>query len=44
MGKRLRRIARPIDRVVLAGVMTVVVFILERVLVRGTKKGSPRAG
>jgi len=43
MGRRLRRVARPIDRIVLAGVMAVVVFILERILVRGTRKDSPRA-
>jgi hypothetical protein len=38
MGRRLRRIARPLDRIVLAAVMSVVVFILERLLARGTRK------
>jgi hypothetical protein len=43
MGRTLRRIARPLDRIVLAAVMSVVVFILERVLLRGTRKNSPPA-
>ena len=41
MGRRLRRIARPLDRFVLATVMTVVIFILERLLVR-SRKDIPR--
>jgi len=41
MGKRMRRIARPVDRLVLGAIMTVVIFVLERVLAR-SRKDIPR--
>jgi hypothetical protein len=41
MGKRMRRVARPFDRLVLGAIMTVVIFVIERVLVRSRKDISP---
>ena len=38
MGRRFRRLARPVDRIVMGVVMGVIVFGLERIIVRSTRK------
>jgi hypothetical protein len=43
VGRRIRRVARPIDRVVMGFVMGVIVFAIERVVVRSTRHGAKRA-
>ena len=43
MGKLMRKAARPLDRLVLAAVMSVIVFVLERVMIRSAKKARTSA-
>ena len=40
MGRRIRRFARPFDRIVMGFVMGVIVFGLERIIMRSTRKGA----
>jgi len=40
VGRRIRRLARPVDRIVMGVVMGVIVFGLERIIVRSTRKGA----
>jgi hypothetical protein len=44
VGRRIRRLARPIDRIVMGVVMGVIVFGLERIIVRSTRKSGKQKG
>jgi hypothetical protein len=40
VGRRFRRVARPIDRIIMGFVMGVIVFAIERLVVRSTRKST----
>jgi len=42
VGNRIRRVARPVDRIVMGMVMGFIVFVIERAVMRGTRKDIKR--